>query len=108
VRNPARQGKPDSNHAEIAGYYEALYCSVFDSHECGLGFPDLVVGVAGVTCLVEIKSEDGELRASQNLFIRSWRGAKPVVVRTQADVINHVQGVRERVSRGNAHVGHNE
>jgi hypothetical protein len=31
-----------------------------------------------------------------------------VVVRTQADVINHVQGVRERVSRGNAHVGHNE
>jgi hypothetical protein len=108
VRNPAAQGKPDSNHADVVGWYESLYCSVFDSHACGLGFPDLVVGIAGVTCLVEIKSEDGELRASQNLFIRTWRGAKPVVVRTQGDVINHVQSVRERVSMANPHVGRDD
>jgi hypothetical protein len=96
VRHPAAQGRPDANHNQIADAYRSLYCSVFDSHACGLGFPDLVVGIGGVTVLVEIKSEDGELRASQNLFIRSWRGSKVEVVRTTEDVIAHVQRVRSR------------
>lgn len=98
-RNAAAKGLPDSNHIEIVEAYEELFCSVVDTHGQGGGFPDLVCGIAGVTCLVEIKTEAGQLEASQIRFQRDWRGSKVTVVRTRADVINHVQNVRERVSR---------
>jgi hypothetical protein len=96
VRRPASQGRPDKNHAAIVEVYEALYCSVVDTHELGGGFPDLVVGIGGVTCLVEIKYEDGELLPSQKTFTASWRGSKVKVVRTEEDVIEHVRSVRMR------------
>jgi hypothetical protein len=100
VRRPAAQGRPDRNHAEVKGWYEKLYCSVVDTHEVGGGFGDLVVGIAGHTDIVEVKTESGHLEPAQVTFHRDWRGSKVVIVRTQADVINHVQNVRERVSRG--------
>ena len=100
MRNPAAQGAPDSNHADIVQAYEDCYCSVQDTHALGFGFPDLVVGIAGQTELVEIKTDHGRLEKSQIRFQRDWRGSKVTVVRSQADVINHVQNVRERVSRG--------
>jgi hypothetical protein len=99
-RNAAAQGRPDANHAEVVGWYEELYCSVVDTHGQGFGFPDLVVGVAGITELVEVKTEAGQLEPSQIRFQRDWRGSKVRVVRTRADVILHVQTIRERVSRG--------
>jgi metal-dependent hydrolase (beta-lactamase superfamily II) len=98
VRNPAAQGRPDANHRKIVDWYEELYCSVVDTHELGFGFPDLVVGCAGRTELVEVKSDPGHLLDSQVLFARTWRGSKVVVVRTHADVINHVQNIRERAA----------
>jgi len=58
----------------------------------------LVVGIAGVTALVEIKTEDGELRSSQKLFCTTWRGARVEVVRTVDDVISHVSRIRSRFS----------
>lgn len=100
MRNPAAQGRPDSNHAMIVAHYRALHCSVFDTHAVGLGFPDLVVGIGGMTALVEVKDEDGKLRASQELFIRTWRGGKVEIVRTERDVEDHVQRVRSRFSEG--------
>lgn len=99
MRNPAAQGRPDANHAEIVEAYLSVYASVIDTHTLGKGFPDLVIGIAGETELVEIKSEHGQLRPSQNEFIGHWRGRQPVVVRTPTDAINHAQNVRERVSR---------
>ena len=39
--------KADSNHAEIIGFYEELFCSVLDLHKVGGGAPDLLVGCAG-------------------------------------------------------------
>lgn len=100
MRNPAAQGRADSNQSEIKGWYEELFCSVLDLHSIGFGCPDLLVGLAGVTELVEVKTEEGQLRPSQLRFQHDWRGKKVVVVRTHSDVINHVQNVRERVSRG--------
>jgi hypothetical protein len=101
MRNPAAKGLPDENHADVVGWYEELFCSVVDTHALGFGFPDLVVGIAGRTELVEVKTEDGQLEASQVRFIRDWRGSKVTVVRTREDVINHVQRVRGRASRSN-------
>lgn len=100
MRNPAAKGRPDANHNSIRDWYEALYCSVVDLHSVGFGCPDLLVGVSGRSELVEVKTECGNLEPSQVRFIRDWRGSKVTVVRTQADVINHVQNVREKVSRG--------
>jgi len=99
MRNPAAQGRPDANHAEVKGWYEELYCSVVDLHGVGFGCPDLLVGLAAHTDLVEVKTDTGQLKPSQKRFQADWRGAKVVVVRTHADVINHVQNVRERASR---------
>jgi hypothetical protein len=92
--------KADSNHSEVTGWYEELFCSVLDLHKLGGGAPDLLVGCAGRSELVEVKPEAGQLRANQVTFNRTWRGNKVVLVRTQADVINHVKNIRERVSRG--------
>jgi hypothetical protein len=100
MRNPARQGRPDSNHAQVRAWYEALYCSVIDLHEVGHGCPDFLIGVAGRSELVEVKTEHGHLEASQIRFQDEWRGSKVQVVVTHADVINHVLNVSERVSRG--------
>ena len=99
---------PDANQAEVIGWYEDLYCSVVDLHGVGFGCPDILVGFSGVNYLVEIKTQEGHLEASQNRFIRDWRGSKVVVVRTQEDVVRHVQRVRERVSRRSTHAGNNE
>jgi hypothetical protein len=99
-RNPAAKGAPDANHADVVGWYEDLGCSVVDTHGVGGGFPDTVIGIAGVTCLVEIKTETGILLPSQIRFQRDWRGSKVQVSRTLGDVIAHVQSVRRLVAKG--------
>ena len=100
MRNPARQGRTDENHSQVRAWYEELYCSVVDTHTLGGGFGDLIIGIAGRTEIVEVKTEHGHREASQIRFSRDWRGSPVVVVTTHADVLNHVQNVRERVSRG--------
>lgn len=99
MRMPARLGAPDENQAEIIAAYEALGCSVHDTHEVGFGFPDLVVGMSTqdgrITELVECKSLTGRMEKSQERFARDWRGSPVVVVRTADDVAAHVQRVRK-------------
>jgi len=96
-RLPAARGAPDANQAAIVADYEALGCTVVDTHALGFGFPDLVVGLVGRTELVEVKGEAGIVRPGQARFIRDWRGSKVVVVRTRADVVAHVTAIRQRV-----------
>jgi hypothetical protein len=89
----------DAIHDDVVRWYEQLYCSVVDAHTLGGGFGDLIIGCAGRTEVAEAKSEHGQLEPSQITFNKTWRGSKIVVVRTQADVLNHVANIRERVSR---------
>lgn len=100
VRNPAAQGRRDSNHGDIAKWYEAAYCTVIDLSHVGFGCPDLAVALAGRMYLREIKTAAGNLEASQTTFAATWRGPKIEVVRTQADVINDVLNLRQAISRG--------
>lgn len=98
LRGDTRFSHRDANHEQIVGWYEGLYCSVLDLHTLGNGAPDLLVGIANqVNDLVEVKSEAGELEPNQVTFQTMWRGRKVVLVRTRADVENHVLGVRERL-----------
>lgn len=92
-----RYGKPDANHGQVKDWYRELGCAVADTKDAGLGVPDLFIGCAGITDPVEVKTEDGDLLPSQRTFIAGWRGSTVAVVRTQDDVIRHVQSMRKRV-----------
>jgi Holliday junction resolvase len=46
------------------------------------GVPDLIIGKAGVTGLVEVKQAKGRFRQSQLDFQREWRGGPIAVLRT--------------------------
>lgn len=89
-----RHGRRDSNSSEILDHYRALGCIAIDTADLGCGFPDAVIGLVGVTELVEIKGEDGSLTPAQENFMAKWRGKKPRIVRNVADVEEHVNEVR--------------
>ena len=96
--------RTDSNHAEIKRAYVSLGCSVVDLKKTArdspenAGVSDLLVGVAGtINELVEVKTEDGELRQSQIDFNRKWRGKPPHLVRNVDQVIDHVQLLRSKL-----------
>ena len=90
--------KRDTNHALIVGTYEALFCQVIDTHKLGFGFPDILVAFAGYCAPVEIKTEDGELSASQRTFVRDWKGPKIRIIRTAQDAVDHVAEIRKRIA----------
>ena len=89
-----KYGRTDTNHTEVIGWFLELGCTVQDTSQVGLGFPDIVVGLVGRTVLVEIKTEDGDLLPSQKTFNAKWRGEQPVLVRTQQDCIDLVTRIR--------------
>jgi hypothetical protein len=91
--------RKDANHDELAAVYLSLGCSCEDASALGSGFPDAVVGCAGVTDLVEFKTEDGKLEPAQETFVARWRGSYVWLVRSQADVIAHVNHMRKRAKR---------
>lgn len=98
MRKPAIYCRPDANHQDAIGWYEALFCTVIDLSKVGGGCGDLLIGCTGGWHMVEVKSADGELSASQLRFQRESRGGKVTVVRTQANAISHVQAIRERAA----------
>jgi Holliday junction resolvase len=66
----------DANHSEIVRTLRELGCSVFDSSRMAGGFPDLVIGVNRITCLVEIKSDDkAKFTPAQEAFMLNWHGS---------------------------------
>jgi Holliday junction resolvase len=66
----------DANHSEIVRTLKELGCSVFDSSRMAGGFPDLVIGINKVTCLVEIKSSDkAKYTPAQEAFMLNWKGS---------------------------------
>jgi hypothetical protein len=91
-------GERDANHGEIVKAYEELYCGVIDTHGLGYGFPDILIHLSGYCAPVEIKTAAGELSASQQRFVRDWKGPKIRIVRTRQDVIDHVTELRRRIS----------
>jgi len=91
-----KHGRRDANHALIAETFRALGCSVFDTADVGGGFPDLVVGVAGVNLLVEVKTMTGEHTPDQQTFYQDWRGSH-YTIRTRDQAIALIQSVRKSI-----------
>lgn len=92
ARNAAvRASGADKNTSAIREAYEKGGASVAVLTGVGGGCPDLLVGFRGVDKLREVKRlpvpgvvkpSDAALRDSQEKFIRTWRGAAVLVVRT--------------------------
>lgn len=76
------RGKRDKNHIDIMNEFIENGCSVFDSADVGLGFPDLVVAINNNTFLVEVKTCKGRLTTLQKLFIKYWKGNIHIVKST--------------------------
>ena len=90
--------RTDANQPEIVKAFRDLGCSVRSIHMVGDGVPDLIVGIAGITLLVEIK--DGkkppsarQLTRAEALFHENWRGRKPEIVMSVTDAEEIVSGI---------------
>lgn len=91
--------RKDANHDALAAVYIELGCSCADTSALGGGFPDAVVGAAGVTDLVEFKTQGGTIEPAQVTFDAKWRGSPCWVIRTRDDVVFHVQNMRARARK---------
>jgi Holliday junction resolvase len=86
-----RYGRRDSTHAEIRQELRDLGASVSDTGDVGNDFPDLVVGLAGATFLVEAKSDKkvhhkkNEASEGQETFAQKWRGSPVVRLRSRIE-----------------------
>ncbi len=91
-----RAARVDANHAAIVAALRAAGCSVLDLSAVGGGCPDLAVGVAGRTVLIEVK--DGAkppsaraLTPHQVRWHADWRGGPVAVV---CDVESAIRAAR--------------
>lgn len=68
-----RAARKDANHNMIVGAFESMGASVWD-----IGWPvDLLVGYAGKTCAVEIKTDGKKkLTKDQETFFAEFKGMK--------------------------------
>jgi hypothetical protein len=67
----------------------------------GKDFPDLVVGLAGATFLVEAKASKGKLSDGQSDFAKTWRGTPVVVLRSRLGAREWLIRVRHELSGRN-------
>ena len=83
----------DSNHEAITWEYQRLGCLVVSLAVVGNGCPDLLVKEpsSGRLALVEVKSKRGTIKPAQERFAREWQTR---IVRTNADVVAHVQALK--------------
>jgi hypothetical protein len=94
VRKRARK---DDNQTIIVSAFRQFGASVFETHQIGGGFPDIVVGFRGKNYLIEIK--DGEkcesrrpLTPAEIEFHATWHG--------RVEIIKSVEEVTAFMRRG--------
>lgn len=88
-----RAAKRDANESAIVAALEAVGATVTRINAGGV--PDLLVGHRGRTYLLEVKAPlgprggigDGHLTDEQEEWWETWRGGRPVIVRTPAEAL---------------------
>lgn len=100
------RSRKDANHNEIAKTFVDLGCTVFDCHTLRGGIGDLIIGVAGVTALIEVK--DGSkspsrrrLTPAEATIHTTWRG-RIDIIETVDDAIRLVSTIRKEQHYGNS------
>lgn len=92
-----RAARTDNNQVAIVSILRAVGATVEITSDVGRGFPDLVVGYAGVNHLLEVKNPDvnashRRLSADEARWHSEWRGRAVVV--HNADEALAVLGIR--------------
>lgn len=94
-----RAARTDRTQRAIVDALRKAGCSVQHLHAVGGGCPDLLVGVAGRTLLLEVK--DGEkppserqMTADQKVWASGWRGGALWVVHSPDEALKAVDLVR--------------
>lgn len=87
-----RAARNDGNQPALRSQFEGLGGSWQPIPAVHGGEPDALLGWRGQNKLVEVKDPEGaarqrRLRPKQVAWHESWRGEKPVVVETLADVL---------------------
>ena len=79
-----KRARKDDNQTIIVSAFRQFGASVFETHQVGGGFPDIVVGFRGKNYLIEIK--DGEkcesrrpLTPAEIEFHAAWRGRVEII-----------------------------
>ena len=81
LRRASRHHKRDANHKDVDEVLTSFGWTCIDTSGEGGGFPDMVIGLDGITDLVEVKDgEDADFTDDQIAFYRTWRGSKVVVI----------------------------
>ena len=76
--------RTDKNQAGIVAALRAMGASVTPTHTIGHGFPELAIGVQGVTLLAEVKNGKADLTPDEKEWHAAWRG-QVAIVRTIDD-----------------------
>jgi len=79
------RAKRDLVEPEIIGALRAVGASVAQLSQRGL--PDLLVGLAGRTVLLEVKGARGKLTPDQETFLALWRGGTVTVVHSVSEAL---------------------
>lgn len=74
-----RVKRTDANQQEIMDALRAVGYCVYDTHEIGGGFPDIVVGYDNQSILVEVKMPGKKLNEKEEKFFKYWTGSKLIV-----------------------------
>lgn len=95
----------DANHRAVVRALEMCGASVEPVNGSRAGFPDLLVGIFGITELVEVK--DGEKKPSarrlspaQEGWHARWRGRPVVVVESVDEALQLVDRLRGEMTKG--------
>lgn len=94
-----RHGRRDRTHAEIRDGWRAVVGrnNVLDTADLGYAFGDLVLGVKGVTFVLECKADEkAQLTPGQLLQMQTWRGGPWLRVNSFRDSVEKVGAELER------------
>lgn len=86
-----KRARKDANHDAMVRELRQCGCSVLETHQLGGEAPDLVVGLHGVTALVEVKPLGPVTHkarvARQTATLDAWRGGPAFIARTAEQVL---------------------
>jgi hypothetical protein len=102
----SRKHKRDATHADIAEVLQAFGWKVEDTSAVAKfipGFPDMVIGLLGVTDMVEAKSGDAAtFTPAQIEFRKHWKGAPIVNLASKQAAIEWATRTRHERRRASA------
>jgi hypothetical protein len=96
----SKRHKRDATHGEVAETLVTFGWSVRDLSKVGGGITDLLIGLHGITDLVEVKRDaKATYTPAQKKFNDEWRGSKPVRLENRAQAEEWCRRTRHERSR---------